>query len=195
MKKIWKGIVIMLGLLIFLFSGAIMSATTSLTKQEIEDIMHMREEEKLARDVYTTLYNIYKVPIFNNISKSEQTHMNAVKTLIERYNLDDPVKDNTVGKFTNPEFTKLYATLVERGKNSLKEALTVGTLIEDLDIKDLKEAMNRTNKTDIKIVYNNLLNGSKNHLRSFISQLQRYSQTYTPTYISKEELTEIISGK
>lgn len=195
MKKIWKGLAIVLGLTIFLFSGAIISATTSLTKQEIEDILHMREEEKLARDVYITLYNIHKLPIFNNISKSEQAHMNAVKTLIDRYNLNDPVKDNTVGKFTNLEFTKLYNSLVEKGKKSLTEALTVGALIEDLDIKDLTEAISRANKSDIKIVYNNLLNGSKNHLRSFVSQLQKYGQTYIPTYISQEEFKEILSGK
>ena len=43
----------------------------------------MREEEKLARDVYLTLYDIWGTPAFNNIASSEQTHMDAVLMLID----------------------------------------------------------------------------------------------------------------
>jgi len=195
MKKILKVVSVLLGLSIIFYSTAVISATTTLTAEEIEDILHMREEEKLARDVYITLYNIYKVPVFNNISKSEQTHMNTVKTLIDRYQLEDPVTDDGIGKFSNPKFTELYNTLIEKGKKSVVDALTVGALIEDLDIKDLQEALKRTDKSDIKLVYENLTKGSKNHIRAFIGQLQRYGQTYTPTYITKEELEEILSSR
>lgn len=194
MKRFWKVVSVLLGLSVLLSFSNVISATTTLTAEEIEDLLHMREEEKLARDVYITLYNIYKIPIFNNISKSEERHMSEVKELIDKYQLEDPVTDDSVGKFSNPKFTELYNTLVERGKKSLVEALTVGAFIEDLDIKDLQNAIARTNKSDIKIVYENLTKASKNHIRSFIRQLQRYGQTYTPVYITQEELKEILAS-
>ncbi|TYT21043.1 DUF2202 domain-containing protein [Dictyoglomus thermophilum] len=179
-----KRFVLMLGILLMsftLFSNLGISAV-NLSSQEIKDILHMREEEKLARDVYTTLYNLYKIPTFYNISKSEQTHMNAVKTLINYYNLKDPITDDSVGKFSDPKFTELYNNLIERGKKSVIEALKVGILIEELDIKDLQEAINRINKADIIRVYTNLLKGSQNHREAFIKVLQRYGESYTPTY-------------
>lgn len=194
MKRFWKVVSVLLGLSVLLSFSNVISATTTLTAEEIEDLLHMREEEKLARDVYITLYNIYKIPIFNNISKSEERHMSEVKELIDKYQLEDPVTDDSVGKFSNPKFTELYNTLVERSKKSLVEALTVGAFIEDLDIKDLQNAIARTNKSDIKMVYENLTKASKNHIRSFIRQLQRYGQTYTPVYITQEELKEILAS-
>lgn len=195
MKRILKVVSVLLGLSIIFYTGAVISATTTLTAEEVEDLLHMREEEKLARDVYITLYDMYKIQVFSNISKSEQTHMNAVKTLIDKYQLKDPVTDDGIGKFSNPKFTELYNTLIERGKKSVVDAITVGALIEDLDIKDLQEALKRTDKSDIKLVYENLMKGSKNHIRAFIRQLQRYGETYTPTYITKEELEAILSNR
>lgn len=58
-----------------------------LTQDEINGLLIMREEEKLAHDVYITLYNKWKLNVFQNISKSELTHTEAVKYLIERYKL------------------------------------------------------------------------------------------------------------
>ncbi|MEO2154237.1 MAG: DUF2202 domain-containing protein [Nanoarchaeota archaeon] len=112
-----------------------------LDEQEINDIEHMREEEKLARDVYLTLYNKWGLSIFKNIARSEQNHMNAVKVLIEKYNLEDPVEEtgDEIGKFENPELEKLYNELVEKGSQSIKDALEVGATIEDLDIYDLEK--------------------------------------------------------
>jgi hypothetical protein len=92
-------------------------------------LIKMREEEKLARDVYATLYDVWEMPIFSNISQSEQRHMNAVKVLIDKYDLVDPVTDSTVGVFTDPEFTWLYVLLVEQGSASLVDALIVGATI------------------------------------------------------------------
>ncbi len=180
MKKLLKVMSILLFSFVLLSNLGI--TATNLSSQEIEDILHMREEEKLARDVYITLYNIHKIPIFYNISKSEQAHMNAVKSLINYYKLKDPVIDDRIGKFSNPKFTELFNTLVERGKKSVVEALKVGAFIEDLDIRDLQEAIKRTNKSDIIMVYSNLLKGSQNHLNAFLKVLQRYGETYTPTY-------------
>ena len=53
----------------------------SLSDEEVYWLMYMREEEKLARDVYATLYEKWGTRIFNNIRVSEQRHMDAVKAL------------------------------------------------------------------------------------------------------------------
>jgi len=164
-----------------------------LNDAEIEDLMHMREEEKLARDVYLTLYNKWHLKIFNNIAKSEQKHMDAIKRLIEKYSLQDPVKSDSIGSFTNPKMAQLYNQLVAKGSKSVVDALKVGATIEDLDIKDLEDAISRTDNRDISMVYNNLKRGSENHLRAFVRFLRRYGSDYEPQYISYEYFEEIIS--
>ena len=142
----------------------------ALTAEEIVHITYMREEEKLARDVYLTLYELYQAPIFSNISESEQRHMDALKRMIERYGIEDPVKDDAVGVFTNQDFSTLYRELVEKGKVGYCDALQVGIDIEILDIEDIETALPDIEAQDINRVLNNLLNGSYNHLNAFNSQ-------------------------
>ena len=114
-----------------------------LSEAEKEGILYMREEEKLARDVHLKLYEIWGLQIFRNIADSEQTHMDAVKLLISRYNLEDPAPSE-VGKFSNPTLQELYYQLVELGSKSLEDALKVGAMIEEIDIVDLKRHINVT---------------------------------------------------
>ena len=142
-------------------------AAFELTEAEELNILHMREEEKLARDVYLVMYELWGAEIFANISESEQRHMDAVKNLITRYALTDPVSDDTVGVFTNPGFKELYDTLIESGSASLEEALKVGVSIEELDIADLELALEEPTKRNIQRVFENLLEGSTNHLEAF----------------------------
>ena len=144
----------------------------TLTEMEIEHITYIREEEKLARDVYLTLYEKYEVPIFANISESEQRHMDAVKRLIDKHGLEDPVEDDAVGKFTNPVFAELYIKLVAMGEMSYCDALQVGIDIEVLDIEDIEIALDDVEARDVNRVFNNLLNGSYNHLNAFTSQYE-----------------------
>ena len=120
--------------------------------------------------------------------------MEAVKLLIEKYNLEDPAKDKGVGEFTNPKLQDLYNKLVEDGSKSIENALKVGSAIEEIDIIDLKKHLSETNKEDIKLVYENLMKGSRNHLRAFTSNLAKYGITYEPQYLSKEEYEQIINS-
>jgi hypothetical protein len=138
-----------------------------LTEAEENYILYMREEEKLARDVYLTLYEIWDVEIFANISESEQRHMDAVKRLITRYGLEDPVVDDTLGTFSNPHFELLYDQLVIDGSESLEAALGRGVYIEELDIADLEQALQEISMLSVRRVFQNLLNGSYNHLDAF----------------------------
>jgi hypothetical protein len=169
------------------------TSTSKLSIAEKDGILYMREEEKLARDVYQTLYNKWKLQIFANIAESEQKHMDSVKKLIDNYNLEDPAKEG-VGEFTNPKLQELYNKLVEDGSKSIENALKVGAMIEEIDIIDLKKHLSETNKEDIKLVYENLMRGSRNHLRAFTSNLENYGISYEPQYLSKEEYEQIVSS-
>ena len=167
---------------------------TSLTDSEKADVLHMREEEKLARDVYITLGEKWGAAVFSNISNSEQRHMDAVGSLITYYGLSDPVADKGVGEFASTEMQTLYDQLVATGSQSLADAYRVGATIEDLDIYDLDNALARTSNPDLTLVFQHLVSGSENHIRAFTSMLSNLGETYQAQYISSERLDEILSS-
>jgi len=142
-----------------------------LSSIEKDGLIYMRLEEKLARDVYLTLGKTYNQKMFVNIPESEQRHMDAVKALLDKYEIVDPVTDNEIGAFTSTDFKKLYDDLVEKGQTSFKDAILVGKDIEEMDIKDLIERIEQSDNPDIKSVYENLKQGSENHLRAFTKHL------------------------
>ena len=172
---------------------------TSLPKEplnstELSSLSFMREEEKLALDVYITLYNKWGVNIFTNISSSEQTHMESVLLLLNKYSLTDPVGTNPVGVFNNTLLHVLYNQLVAQGNTSVLEAYKVGATIADLYIFDLKKALVNIDNQDIRLVYDMLPKGSRNHLRSFYRNVLNAGGTYTPQYITQAEFDVIINS-
>lgn len=169
-------------------------AASDLSQTELEGLLLMREEEKLARDVYLTLFEMWGLPVLENISNSEQTHTEAVLSLLERYGVSDPAL-SAVGEFNNQDLQALYDQLVEQGSLSIQEALMVGAAIEEIDILDLEELLAQTDNADIQLVYENLLAGSQNHLRSFANTLSNQTGiSYSPQYLSLEEYAKIMSG-
>ena len=164
-----------------------------ISETEKEDLIFLREEEKLARDVYLYADDKYNIKIFSNISQSEQSHMDSVLALLIKYNLEDPVIDEK-GVFSNSYIQELYNTLVSQVDISLIDALIVGATIEDLDINDITEFESNTEKYDILNVYDNLKCGSRNHLRGFTDQLELNSTVYEPQFISVEEFEDIVES-
>ena len=164
----------------------------TLTQDEINDLSFLREEEKLARDVYIYAYNMYQINLFNSISNSEQAHMNRVLSLMVIYGVPDSAATE-IGVFNNPDLQEIYYSLIALVDISSVEALTVGAIIEDLDINDIDHFINNTTKQDLLVVYDNLTCGSKNHIRAYTNQLEINGVTYTPQYISTEYYTEILS--
>ncbi len=155
-------------------------------------IVYMREEEKLAYDVYQELYRVWGSRVFANISQAELTHMASVKVLLDRYGIPDPAANTAAGEFVDPALQALYEELVAKGSTSLVDAFTVGAMIEDLDIADLQERM--SSKADIALVFDNLEMGSRNHLRAFNRQLVNAGASYAPTNISQAEFDSIVSA-
>jgi hypothetical protein len=166
----------------------------TISQEELTSLTIMREEEKLAQDVYVTLYNKWGKNIFDNISSSEATHTQAVLTLLVKYGIPDPVGENGVGVFQNQDLQNLYNQLLSIGSQSLLDALIVGATIEDMDILDLNDALVYIDNQDIIYVYSNLTKGSRNHLRSFYSQLLNQGYVYEAQYISQSELEEIVNS-
>ena len=167
---------------------------SDLSPEETAALLFMREEEKLARDVYKKLYEIWGQPTFTNIAASEQAHMDEVKLLLDRYNLADPALDP--GSFTGPSLQALYDQLVAQGSISLADALKVGAAIEEIDILDLQERMTLTDNADIQQVFNNLMMGSYNHLNAFVGVMSMQTgETYQPQYLSAEAYAIIVTGQ
>jgi hypothetical protein len=173
-----------------------MFTTNDLNSSEENGLLYMREEEKLARDVYLKMYELWNIPIFKNIANSESAHMEVILSQLIKSGLDDPAKDKANGEFSNPDLQALYDELVAQGSQSLEEALKVGAAIEEIDILDLEEHIAQTNDPDILMAYDNLLDGSANHLRSFVRLFeQRAGQVYIPQHLTQEEYAAIISAE
>jgi hypothetical protein len=163
-----------------------------LTRAEVDGLLFMIEEEKLAADVYSALDEKWDMRVFENIGRAELTHQAAVKRLLDRYSLPDPRMGE--GEFANETLQDLYNDLVAQGSVSVRDALMAGAAIEEIDILDLEEYMAQTDKEDILLVYANLLRGSENHLRAFANNLERQRVEYTPQYLSEEEYRSIMEA-
>ena len=162
--------------------------------EERNGLVLMREEEKMAHDVYSFLYDKWNIMIFNNIASSEQTHTNAVLELLDKYDIDDPASGKNIGVFNDTSLQRMYNQLLINGNYSLLSALTVGATIEDLDIYDLEKLILKADNQDIAFVYNNLLKASRNHMRAFYSQIVNNGGTYRAKYISQQQLEDIVNS-
>jgi hypothetical protein len=166
--------------------------TAALTAGETAGLLYMYEEEKLARDVYNALYALWGQTTFQSIATSEQTHMDSVKVLLDRYGIAAP--SSAAGSFSDPTLQSLYNSLMSTGSLSLADALKVGATIEEVDIVDLQSHLALTTTADIQLVYNNLMSGSYNHLRNFVTVLQRLTgEVYQPQYLNTDLYQTIVS--
>jgi len=173
--------------MVLLISISSFAATTELEN----DLIYLYQEEKVARDVYAELYDMYGLRTFNNISNSEQNHMDAVEYLLNEYEIGYNNISDERGVYQLPELQDLYDTLMKKASESIIEAIEVGATIEDLDIFDLDEMLSKNYDDEVERVLNNLKKGSENHMRAFIRQLNKYNETYTPQYISYEYFESI----
>lgn len=193
-----KSLIFMFSIATFLLSSAFVPGVSQnkdfeiLSEEEKIGLTLLREEEKLAQEVYTVLYAKWNHPVFNNIMQSEERHGERIKGLLTKYQLKDPFIA-VEGQYASIELQTLYHILVKKGSTSLLEAFEVGAMIEDLDISDLDRLSSSTHNSDLIEVYNILNKGSQNHLRAFAKQLNQRNIIYTPQYINQERWEEILS--
>ncbi len=166
----------------------------TLSVTEAENLTFMREEEKLARDVYLYLFDLWGTNVFSNIAAAEQKHMDSLKTLLDKYGLPDPILEE--GGFSNDHLQELYDDLIVAGSEDLQAALEVGGLIEEVDIDDLIIAMGDTDKTDLNRVYGNLMAGSENHLRAFARLIEGLTGAgYEAQYLPQKDVDAILDAE
>lgn len=166
-------------------------SNTPLDQKDKDALLFMLEEEKLARDTYMYLDNLWSINLFSNIKNSEQSHMNAIVDLLEQYKIDYTILPN--GKFENENLQNYYNQFIIDGSLSTTNALKIGATIEDLDIVDLEEYINDTTNTSIISVFESLQCGSKNHLKSFITGIINTGDSYTPQFLTQLEYDTILA--
>lgn len=177
----------------------------------------MCEEEKLARDVYIMLGTKYPTAtVFGKIDDSEERHKCSVADMLEKYGIANPSTNDNVGVFTGKDygwyFTEKFNALVERGATSELEALYVGAFIEELDMLDINQCPKvivetdngindesecgkvYTDKIDIQRLYESLLAGSENHLRAYVSNIEKKigDGSYTAQILTQEQVDAIL---
>lgn len=164
-----------------------------ISSSEEKHLIYLREEEKMARDFYSVMSDKWGLRPFANIKGSEQRHMSAIKSMLDKYAISDPVKDNSTGVFANNDIKILYDNFIVQGNKSEIDALKSAAEIEEVDINDLMSAIKDTDNDDLKLVYNNLLKASGNHLRAFVRNLDRRGINYSPVHLEKNTFEDIIN--
>jgi hypothetical protein len=165
----------------------------TLSPSEAERLTYLREEEKLAHDVYVTLFNTWGLFAFDNISRAEQRHTDAALNMLNRYGLVDPAQTQS-GLFTNGELQHLYDSLVAQGRASTLDALKVGALIEEVDMQDLDGMIAGTENENLINLYETLHCGSRNHLRSFVRQIESQGLTYEAQVMTQDAVDLIVDS-
>ena len=164
-----------------------------ISPEDQEALLFMLEEEKLARDTYSFLSDTWQLKQFENIKNSEQSHMNAIINLLNTYNIEYTVLP--YGAFFNTDLQNFYNQFIEDGQISQSNALQIGATIEDLDIVDLQEFIDKSSHDMLIAVFESLKCGSKNHLRSFVSLIEAAGDTYNHQFLTLEEYNNIISSE
>ena len=153
------------------------SAANELSIAEIDGLLFMREEEELARDLYLDIYENKNnsLTVFKNISdNAEMQHAEAIRLLLEKYLIEDPSTGQR-NSYNDTELQALYNNLFALASNGdTLAALKVGALVEETDTRDINahKDLVSTEHLDIISTYDNLLCGSRNHLRAFAKQIE-----------------------
>lgn len=158
-------------------------------------LFYLLEEEKLAYDIYSEMYKKYNHKVFENIMKAEKVHQEHILNLLKTMDIDADQYYENPGEFTNKNLQDLYNDFILTGNYSLSDAFRAGAMIEETDIKDLRDNFSKTNDATIKALYECLDNASQNHLRAFVRNLKREDINYSPKVLSKEDFDLIISSK
>ncbi len=192
---------------------------TGLDATEASHLTFMREEEKLARDVYLTFANQYpNQGVFSNIATtSEQTHTDTMRDKLAQYNLPDPNPNANdlpaeLGQFYGEEwgwyFTEKFGVLTNWGMNSELDALYAGAFIEELDMHDIAVCpqvmtdngygetcgLSYTDEAGLQNAYSSLIDGSESHLRAYVGQIEAIigAGNYQAQYLTQEEVDTIL---
>ncbi len=169
------------------------SQSRELTGGEEGFLLHMREEEKLARDLYLDFSEYWKLPLFAKTARAEQRHMLTTGLMIELFGLEDPITDDGRGLFSDPAWSTLYAELSARGGLSIEEALGAAGWVEEADIVDLTEALEQSSDPALIRTFDHLLRGSVSHLRAVVKALAKRGVGYEAQLLDPDRLEGLLA--
>ncbi|MEZ5672468.1 MAG: DUF2202 domain-containing protein [Thiotrichaceae bacterium] len=178
------------------WQGELKFENVALNASESASMRYMREEEKLAHDIYSAFHELWgnsAYPIFANIAESEQRHCDAMQWLLDNYHITVSIIPQS-GQFTEPKLQNLYHELLAQGQSSIIAALQVGARLEEIDINDLNVTLRSSTNPNIQHVYRELLQGSHDHLRAFVYQLKLNHVNYTPQTLELVEFERILQS-
>lgn len=168
---------------------------SQLSDAEVNGILSLREEEKVAYDVYTFMFEKYESKVFKNIAENEKDHMDKIKELIDQYNLNDPLSGiaDQKGVFSSNKMKALYDEMIMAGNYGLLDALRAAARFEETDIVDLRKYLSSASDQTVINTYINLESGSQDHLRALVKDIKEEGISYKPSYLSKEDFDKIMS--
>lgn len=170
----------------------ILDATNPLTADEIEFLFAMREDEKLTKDLYTSFANQYPANIqFANIANAEANHIVAIERILGYYEIEFP-QLTAVGIFNNQQLQIKYNELVAVTTNI--EAFSTMAKIEEENIVAYNEVFVNAQNANIKILLQNMIRASSNHLKAAIRQITLLGATYTPYLLDQSSFDLIINS-
>jgi len=168
------------------------AAVATLTAREKDSLIFIWEEEKAARDLYNGLYEKNNMTIFLDLVRSESSHMDQARTVMEKHGLTLPPDEP--GVFQNQTLQEIHDQLLAEGLQSDQDALTVAAIFEEISIVDLGKELSASQAEDVRTVYDGLLAGSRKHLRSYVSDLEGQGIEYQPRYLEAEQFQEIVKS-
>jgi len=168
------------------------AALAALTAREKDGLLFIWEEEKAARDLYNGLYEKNNMTIFLDLVRSESSHMDQARAVMEKHGLAVPPDEP--GIFQNQTLQEMHDQLLAEGLQSDQDALTVAAVFEEISIVDLEKELSASQPDDVRTVYEGLLAGSRKHLRSYVSDLEGQGIEYQPRYLEAEEFQEIVKS-
>jgi hypothetical protein len=139
----------------------------TLTEAQRTALQTNAQEEKLAHDLYTAFAARYDDPVFDRIATSETNHLEAIRTLLARYEITDPTAGAAAGSFTDPAVQATYDDLLAKGTVDEHAALEAGRTVEQADIAQLQATVQGLTAPDVLRVSEHLLDASQQHLAAF----------------------------
>lgn len=181
---------------LMLIPGIVFSQS-AITESEKAAIIFVVQEEKVAHDFYAAMYELHGLTPFRSISKSEGLHMDKARSLVDHFGIEDPNSENydTPGKFSSNKFQVMYDDLVREGSKSIPDALIESARFEEMDIVDIEKFNSTIQNEFIKSTFESLIGISKNHLKAIVRELSERGIEYSPFYLTREELNNIVESK
>lgn len=171
----------------------VLGVTAPLSADEIEFLFAIREDEKVARDLYTSFSALYPASVqIAKIKTAEDSHIACIEAVLDYYEISYPAMTAT-GVFEDAERQALYNDLVDKSATLLE---TFGTMavIEEETVLAYKSVQSEITNENISLVVANMIKASSNHLKAAVRQITALGGSYTPSYLSAEEFDAIINS-